>query len=546
MIIHSFNRTRVHLKQAIQEFNDDVIQKKTVRHYIAQALIDHYDFVRPEEEVNGWRSTLYVYNPREGIYEPRGETFIKQRLEHAATVFVTNQLTNEIVEKVERMTFERGDQFNTSPERLVVNNGVLDLHTGELDEHSSDEYHRTKIPVDWNPDAGEPETIDEFLHEIVEPDDVPTLYRLIAHSLYKEYVTEKAAMLVGSGQNGKSVFLDFVEQFLGEYNVTHRALQAFEDDFKANQLEGKLANIHPDMGDSDVKDMSMFKKLTGRDTFLADVKYEKPIEFENYATLMFAANEMPVFAEDNHAVWRRWIYIDFPYTFDAHDPDAKDPVPKQEIIERLTSESELQALLLRCQQEVQRWHEGGEWYPDAMEPEEVRDKMKKAAEPVFAFATTCLEVGDDEDDFVEKSVVRAAYNAYADEEDLGRIPENEFGQRLLALRDFPFEASQRRVDNKHVHVYNGVTLSSRGRQLIGLDEPESEDQSQVNDEFEQAKPKVMRRLREMVEENGGEPVDESGVVWSVRGISKKMAEHALRKLKQQGDVLEMDSGIIDN
>lgn len=529
--------------RVLEDYNEDVIEKQRARQRIAELLVDHFDFVRPEESVDAWRDTLYVYADDLGIYEPRGETFIKQRLEAAAGEFCNNQVTNEIVQKVARMTFERGDQFNHSPERLVVENGVLDLHTGELDEHTPDEYHRTMIPVAWNPDVGEPDAIDEFLHEIVDDDDVPTLYRMIAHSLYKEYVTEKAAMLVGSGQNGKSVFLDFVEHFLGSHNVTHRALQAFEDEFKANQLEGKLANIHPDMGDSDVKDMSTFKKLTGRDTFLADVKFEKPIEFENFATLMFAANEMPVFAEDNHAVWRRWIYIDFPYTFDPNDASAKEPEPKHQILDRLTDDRELEALLLRCQKEVQRWHEGEQWYPDAMEPREVRDKMKKAAEPVYAFATTCLEVGD-EDDYVQKSIVRSAYRAFADEEGLPRIPENEFGQRLTALRDFPIEPTQRRDDGRRVHVYNGVRLSSRGRQVLGLDEPD--DEQQTADEIASPKPKVLERLRELVDENDNEPVPEEAVTWSTPGVNVDRAEHALRELKESGDVLELDGGIIPN
>jgi len=534
----------------IYEFNEDIITRSAARHQIANALTRCYDFVRPEEAVRGWRDTLYVYNPREGIYEPRGETFIKQKLEHAATEFVTNQATNEVVEKVARMSYERGDQFRTDPNCLVVNNGILDLHTGEIEEFTPKEYHRTKIPVDWNPDAGEPDAIDEFVHEIVKPADVPTLYRVIAHALYKEYVTEKAAMLVGSGQNGKSVFLDFVERFLGEWNVSHRALQAFQDDFKANQLQGKLANIHPDMGDDDVKDMSMFKKLTGRDTLLADVKYEKPIEFENFATMVFAANELPTFSEDNHAIWRRWVYIDFPHTFDPTDPSAKNPRPKQELLDELTAEEELEALLVRCQQEIQRWHEGDQWYPDSMEPEQVREKMKKAAEPVYAFATTCLEAAEDEEAYLPKDVVRAVYNAYADTEDLGRIPENEFGQRLLSLRDFPIESTQRRVDGRRRRVYNGISLSSRGEQLLVDDAKDdgAKRQGRVGDDYAQAEPLVLERARTIVDDTG-EPIERDKLAYTFMGnddVTIDEAKHAIGKLEQKGELVDVGGGVAPN
>jgi len=530
---------------AVEE-NDDLTER-TARHRIAQAFTTHYDFVYPEEEVRGWRTTLYVYDGDTGVYEPRGEYFVKNMLERAAGDYNTNQVTSEIVEKIKRQTIERGPAFERDPHRLAVANGVLNLHTGELDAFSPAEYHRQKLDVAWNPDAGEPAAVDEFLHDIVEPSDVDTLYRLIAHTIYKEYVGEKAAILIGSGQNGKSVFLDMVERFIGKYNVAHRELQDFDDDgFAANNLEGKLANLATEIGEQQLNNTTTFKKLTGRDTMDARVKYEGPLTFENYATLMFATNEMPVFGQDNHAIWRRWVYVDFPYTFDRNDPEAKDPEPKDVLMRRLTNDAEQEALLLRCQQEIQRWHEDphAEFFADAMAPEQVRDKMKKAAEPVYNFASTCLNVGDEEDTFVEKSVVRAAYRAYADEEDLPTVPENTFGEQLVSLRDFGIEPTQRRVDGSPTPVYNGVELSSRGRQVLGVDESDDDAQQQVDD-GPQATAVVLDELRDMVDENDGEPVPREGVEWRCSGqIGKATASKAIDDLKKNGRVFDGDNGLL--
>lgn len=543
-----FERFERDVVEAISEVNeDDDLKQRTARHRIAKAFDEYYNFVYPEDDVRGWRSTLYVYNDEEGVYEPRGEAFVKMMVERAAGDYVTNQVTNEIVGKLERMTVARGDQFRTDPHRLVVANGILNLHNGDLDDWTPTEYHRTKLDIRWNPDVGNPEEIDEFLQDIVEPGDVDTLYRLVAHTIYKEYVTEKAAMLVGSGQNGKSVFLDLVEQFLGEYNVSHRSLQAFEDKFAANQLEGKLANIHPDMGDESVKDMSTFKKLTGRDTMTADVKYETPIVFENYATLIFAANEMPVFGEDNHAVWRRWVYVNFPYTFDETDPSAKDPEPKRVLMRRLTQEKEFEALLVRCQEEIQAWYEGREWYPDAMQPDEVREQMKKAAEPVYDFAMTCLRENDEDDAFLPKDQVRKCYREYATEEGLPKMGEEQFGEKLVNLRDLTIE-NGRRTKNNVGYTYEGVEFTERGRQVLGIDEPDaSDDQETVDDLGGAAKPVVLETLRNLVEENDYEAVSEDMVIGAaMTKISMSRAQNALEELKRQGDVYEPATGkVID-
>ncbi len=523
---------------AIAEVDDnDELTQRNARHRMARAFDRYYSFVYPEEEVRGWRTTLYVYNDDEGVYEPRGEAFVSKMLEKAAGDYVTNQVVNEIVGKLERMTVARGDQFRTDPNRLVVKNGILDLHTGELDELSPTELHRTKLDVRWNPDVGDPDAIDEFLHDIVDDTDVDTLYRLIAHTLYKEYTTEKAAMLVGSGQNGKSVFLDVIEQFLGEYNVSHRSLQAFEDKFAANQLEGKMANIHPDMGDESVKDMSTFKKLTGRDTMTADVKYESPIVFENFATLMFAANEMPVFGEDNHAVWRRWVYVNFPHTFDENDPDAKDPEPKRKLMRRLTREEEFEALLVRCQQEIQRWYAGDEWYPDAMQPDEVREQMKKAAEPVYDFAMTCLRESDAEDAFLPKDQVRKAYREYATEESLPKMSDEQFGEQLVNLRDLTIE-NGRRSKGDVGYTYEGVEFTERGRQVLGLDEPDADDDQQTVSGTQSTQKIILDTVKELVKENDGDPVLKGAVAGRASAqMDFRRAQNRLEKMIKETDLV---------
>lgn len=522
------------------------IQAKTARHRIALALNDEYDFAYPERDVRGWRTTLYVYNDREGIYEPRGENVVKRELERVAGDYITNTVTNEIVGKLERMSIARGDRFETAPNRLVVANGILDLHTGELDDWTPAELHRTKLDVAWAPDAGDPDAIDDFLHDIVEPRDVDTLYRLIAHTIYKEYAAEKAAMLVGGGQNGKSVFLDLIERFLGETNVAHRALQDFDDNqFAANQLEGKLANIHPDMGDESVTDMSTFKKLTGRDTMTADVKYETPVTFENYATLMFAANEMPVFSEDNHAVWRRWVYVSFPNTFDANDEEAHDPVPKRVLMRRLTATDELEGLLVRCQREIQAWYEGRDWYPDAMDADEVREQMKKAAEPVFDFATTCLRDVDDDAGALPKDAVREAYREYATEEGLPKMGHDRFGERLMNLSDYNITSARVRENGERTRVYKGLQWTERGRQVLGLDDPDDEAQSQVGDTTQRTAI-VLEHVRELVANNDHEPVDESMVIGRAMGdMTMTAAENAIDELKTNGRIYDSGDGLID-
>lgn len=514
---------------------------------VANIMCDVHDFVRPRSDVRGWRDTLYNYVGEEGIYEPHGEAFIANEAERLLGAVANNQRVREITKKIERRSLSFNDELQTPPNRIAVGNGILDLHSGELEEHTPDEKHRVKIAVDYNPDAECPR-IDEFFHEIVADRDVQTLYRLVAHTIYREYVTGKAAMLLGEGQNGKSVFLSLVEEFLGQFNVSHRALQDFDNnDFAANSLEGKLANIHPDMGDESVRDLGTFKKLTGQDTLTADVKYESPITFENHATLLFAANRMPVLQEDTHALWRRWIYINFPYRFDDNDPDAKAETPKRVLMRELTKEEELEGLLARCVEEIREWWTGREWYPATPEPEEVRKKMKRASEPIFDFATVCLKEAEEEDQYLRKEDVRRAYREYAREESLPARSDNVFGEKLLNLRDFTIEEGRRRIDGKRTRVYEGITWSSRGRQVMGLDKPNDEDQSGLDETDKGPQWRAERVVR--VLEGEVNPVEKAAIAARLAkryDIEPEKGLSAISYAKERGMIQEHGNGYLSS
>jgi putative DNA primase/helicase len=513
------------------DYDGEEITLEVAINRFADLLCEEYAFVRPRRDVRGWRDTLYVYDGESGIYEPHGESWIEHEAERHLGAVATNQRVNEIVKKIERRSLVRPGELTAEPHRLVVDNGILDLHTGELEDHTPDEYHRTRVDVAYDPDA-ECERIDEFFHEIVPDHHVRTLYQLVGHCLYKEYIAEKAAMLLGDGQNGKSVFLSLLEEFLGEYNVARRSLQDFDDnDFAANNLEGKLANLHPDMASDTVDELGVFKQLTGRDTLVADVKYERPIQYENHATLIFAANRMPKMGEDTHALWRRWIYVNFPYTFSDRDPDAKDPIPKRQLMAELTEPEQLRGLLARAVEELKRWDDGEPLFTDVAGPEQVREKMKRASEPVYDFAMTCLEPADDE--FVSKEQVRQCYREFAREEDLPTIADNAFGERLLNVRDLPAENAQRRVDGQRVYVYEGIQFSGRGRQVLGLD---GDDDHHDVDEVTGRWRTVVDAVRDL---EGDQPVSKA----QLRGrLSARMnqgnAERAIEEALERGAIYE--------
>ena len=489
------------------------INLPTARQRTAQILDEHFSFIVPSDDVDDWRSTIYVY--RDGIYLPIGQDVIEMTIESHLGSLSDNSFVSQVVEKIRRRNKIIHSELRSEPERLVVENGILDLTTGEMDEWTPNEYHKIKLPLKYDPDAECP-AFDEFLHE-VSPNYVDTLYQAIATSLYQEQVG-KALMLLGDGGNGKTVFLRSVEDFLGTENVENASLQSLSDDYVAKDLMGKLANIQSDLSDQSPKGLGRFKELTGGDAVRGKVKYEDAVKFTNTATMMFSCNKLPQLPDDTRGNWRRWILVQFPNSFTGEDRERC-----RDLLDRLTSKEEQQGLLARCVEEISASTAGRSWFPKAPGWEETRRQMLRASDPVFNFAETCLRPSNGQ---TEKSTVRKAYNAYASENGFKKFDERAFSRELMEVAELEIDTGRDRSGGKDVRTFTGVELSPRGEQYLHDD---VDDNVQL-DQIESARRTFNRAL-----DTGGMPkyVLEQHV--SVRNFDQK-----LKELLQDGTLLKQD------
>lgn len=493
-------------KNATEEDEVEQIDKKTAIHRFAEIIDTYWHWIHPPASSGEWINKLHVYDPDRGVYRPDGETQAKGIIEDLLGSFAGRHEVREIVSKIKRrnqLAADEADSLKPPADELVVKNGILNLSTGDLREYTPEAYHTVRVDVEYDPSA-ETERIDEFFHEIVSEDDVATLYRLAAHTLRKDYPSRKAALLVGEGANGKGTLLNLFQEFVGKENTVARGLQRLaEYPFAVQDLHGKLANLEGDLSPSELSDSRMVKKLTGDDEINADVKQSnETIDFQNYASLMFAVNTVPQSPEDSHGWWSRWMYIQFPHRF-----DGDDGVPKEQLMSELTREEELKGLLARCVEENKRYAETGEFFPSSGDPDEVREQILNAANPVRDFATTAFQnVSEPDGEFgrVRKDSVVDAYSAYADENNLPGMNPQKLKEKVGRLSDFDIEAGQARslADSTETmaQVFNGVEWTPRGRQLAGLDEPEDDDQDSLAD-VEMVEDTPVREIRQFVEEN---------------------------------------------
>jgi P4 family phage/plasmid primase-like protien len=300
---------------------------------IENVLMDMYYFKTMQDT-----KEIYWYDETRGLYASAGEIIVETQAEQMNDK-VSTGIVNEAMNHIRRRTYTNRAEFDTNqPQVINLQNGLLDMDTLVLEEHSHEQLHLVQLPVKYDPKARCPNIV-KFLRGVLSRQDVITALEIIGYCLYKSSRYEKAIMLVGLGSNGKSVFLKLIEALLGSLNTSHVSLQDLDRDrFAAAELYCKLVNTFADLKKVKLLSSGNFKMLVSGDSIRAQNKYERAFHFNNYAKLIFSANEIPESEDTGFAYYRRWLILEFEKIFDEETKDVN-------LIDKLTTPEELSGLL---------------------------------------------------------------------------------------------------------------------------------------------------------------------------------------------------------
>src|SRR5690606_17151120 len=156
------------------------------------------------------------------------------------------------------------------------------------------------------------------LRDITENDEelIRYLQKAVGYSLTGDVREQCLFFCWGSGQNGKSTFLEVIRELMGDYGQ-----QAEFSTFLARKGEGPRNDLARMRGVRFVSaveapgdkqfDEAVLKQLTGGDTITARRLYEEYFEFVPTHKLFLAANHKPHVSEQTEAFWRRIRLIPF-------------------------------------------------------------------------------------------------------------------------------------------------------------------------------------------------------------------------------------------
>ena len=393
---------------------------------------------------------LYVY--KGGVYRPRGEEIIAREVkrlleQRGETKHWSSHRAREVTEfiRVDALRLWERPPADT----LNLANGLLDIKTRTLREHSPEYLSSIQLPVAYDPAATCP-LWESFIARIL-PDDCQILpYELVASAMCGDIADQKAILLVGSGENGKSTLLNAIVEFLGQVNVSALALHRLETDkFASVRLQGKLANVCGDLPSDHLSSTSTFKALTGGDTLLAERKFQESFEFNPFARLIFSTNHYPQSRDSSQAFFRRWVVIPFEAIIEPHE---RDPYLSQ----KLSTPTELSGVLNRALAVLPGLRQRG-GFTDSESTRAAMKEFRDMTDPVAGWLDYATILRPEE--YVSRKDLLIAYHAHAVKAGRPPMSQRAFCESVRRLRPMVKDA-QRTVGGTTRWVFLGLAMAN--------------------------------------------------------------------------------------
>ena len=253
---------------------------------------------------------LFYFDDRHHIYS-NDTDFITGYITKLCPSLKSYQI-EETVKYITRYLYDESVVFNSDPFKIVFKNGVLDIYTMKLEPMTPDNLESIKINCNYNPNAYS-KTVDEFFDTATNGDKLieQLLYEAIGYSMLKTNELQKAFILVGSGRNGKSTYLDLIKAVLGRENTTTVSFKDLANNFRAAMLEGKLASLAGDISSQPITDSDLIKSISAGEDITIEQKYKQAQSKALFSTLFFACNKLPRTPDTSDGFYRRWCIIPF-------------------------------------------------------------------------------------------------------------------------------------------------------------------------------------------------------------------------------------------
>lgn len=366
---------------------DEIIAKHNI------IYVDQVGFYEWDSRIWSRTSDSQIKNYADQLYGKRFAT--AQRVASVCNLLKSRSITKVVFDRNPVLTFQ---------------NGTLEIETERFREHNPSDYCSIIMDYDYDPTAKAP-VWENFIEDVTdeEPRRAEILQFLAGYVLMNDCRYQKIFLLIGSGGNGKSVYLEIIQKLFGDENVTHVEPTGLAQEFQRIRLKDSLLNIGSDINSDfsrgEIREWLL--KIADGTSVQACYKGLNHIDFIPRCKLVYACNAMPT-AEIVNGLNRRMQFVDFPCQY-VETPDPNNPKQKPrdvDIVKKLTAE--LPGIFNWAYSGYKLLRQVG-YFTDAPEQAEFIQQFEQTSNPVLVFC-------DDQEFYgtIERDEIYSWYKLWCD------------------------------------------------------------------------------------------------------------------------------------
>lgn len=443
----------------------------------ADKLLEKYHFktYKDTDELLVWDGKVYDSLMAESIVREECELEITDCTQHSCS---------EVIAKIKRSSYVTRDKFNFYPCKqcegtgqvtqeeddthhhgmcencngvgkfniITMINGVLNIDTMEFKPHDHRNLATFFIPVVWDSsdDVSFQEDINydkiaellkdtKFFKYIKEcftingvysddsRKDVYTALETMAYILLPNNAITKTVMMVGSGGNGKTVLLEYIDSMFGKKNITHIPIQEIaEGGFVLSRLDGKLANIFADIESTEMRKSGKLKQIIGGEGIEVQRKYQDPYTMYSRAKFIFSANVFPRTYDQTDGFFRRFVVLQWKRHFGADEKDIH-------LSEKLNNDQQEKTLVFKVLVQLARDINKRGDFRYVKPINEIRTTWNELADPILMFIQN--RIVEDGNGLVNKRDMYADYHDFCTANEMTPLRIGKFAQEFKQWYD---------------------------------------------------------------------------------------------------------------
>lgn len=294
---------------------------------------------------------------------------------------------SSIEKYIQLMLMVTDDRINNSLDVINLENGVYNLQTETLEEHSQEHYMTSQLPFSYDPEA-KPKALYQFLESSLITEDDTTDYNLmllvqeaVGYSLTSNTDHRVSFWLVGESGTGKSVLINLLATLAGSSYVTIDLDQLSQSPYQLADIAGKRVVTFTEPSARSVLADNHYKRLVSQDEILARQIFGKPFRFTPICKVWGAMNDTPRVLDRSDAVFNRVIIIPMNHIVPAHQRDPR-------MLDKL--KAELPGVFNWCLEGLKRLRDKGK-FTEAEQSQKAREDYKAENDTEKSFADECLE-----------------------------------------------------------------------------------------------------------------------------------------------------------